>query len=83
MSTKCTIAHGEGWRLYGEMFEEGLYLEASTVHLSVDFNGGSPRVDFKLPPDIARILNEEVRRKSKEHDKTVREWAAQGEAGGR
>lgn len=51
MSTKATIAHGDDFHIYQEIFEGGV------VYLQIDKHGGvveikNNRLSFNLPPEL-------------------------------
>tara|TARA_B100001287_G_scaffold263665_1_gene254767 strand:+ start:765 stop:986 length:222 start_codon:yes stop_codon:yes gene_type:complete len=55
MSTKATIAHGDNFHIYQEMFEE------DNVYLQIDQHGGfvsieNGRINFSLPPSLLDLI---------------------------
>jgi len=57
MSTKSTMAYGEGYHLYREMYEDGLYLE---------WDCGSTRLLLQISETRARDLAAGLQRYLKE-----------------
>jgi len=54
VSTRCTIAHGEGWHVYSECFDETVWVELSGSHLAFEASvaPGQGGITTFLPPAV-------------------------------
>lgn len=57
MSTKCSMAWGDGFHFYKEVMEEdGVYLELSTAMKGVDFSASPGFVTVRIPLEIWEVI---------------------------
>ncbi|NJM74895.1 MAG: hypothetical protein HC852_02890 [Acaryochloridaceae cyanobacterium RU_4_10] len=57
MSTKSSIAYGDNFHLYQEIFDTGaVYLELTDADFEVQSSSGQNRIQVRIPAEIWEII---------------------------